>query len=152
MDSTLVTPPVTYNPNLLVTYKKIDPDRTVSYPVTKVVNLEYDLSRLRTLTVEQAVASDKIQKIIENLSEDKWYDSSVDKDEVLNELCEILDYNPVKTINFSGTVTFEGTIEIPIEDSDTFDLHSELEDNLTLDSYSGNVEINEYRLTNVYEE
>ena len=45
-----VEAPVHYNPNQLVTYKVIDldaTDQTISYPTTKVTELEWDLEQGR---------------------------------------------------------------------------------------------------------
>jgi hypothetical protein len=61
------------------------------------------------------------------------------------DLCEIIDYNPVKEIEFTATISFTGRIEIPMHEAEDFDLEQALED-AYVDINSGNVVIDNYEL------
>ncbi len=63
----------------------------------------------------------------------------------VTDLCEIIDYNPVKEIEFTATISFTGRIEIPMHEADDFDLEQALED-AYVDINSGNVVIDNYEL------
>ena len=56
------------------------------------------------------------------------YDNENDADEILRSLCEIIDYNPVKEIEFTATISFTGRIDVPRADYEDFDLESILQD------------------------
>ena len=73
------------------------------------------------------------------------YDNELDASEILTMLCHIIDYNPTKTVNFTATMTFSGSIEVPREEQDDFDLTQVLED-AYVDINNGNVIIDEYEL------
>ena len=142
------TMPETYNPNLLVTYKRIE-DGEASYQTDKVVQLEWTLEEARSETRRKNALQSKIDEITGYLDEDGWYNPNTELSDVLRELCRILDHNPTKTIEFSGTITFSGNIDVPLDESEDFDLFYHLQDNLTLDAYDGNIEINSYEVENV---
>ena len=63
----------------------------------------------------------------------------------VTDLCEIIDYNPVKEIEFTATISFTGRIEIPMHEAEDFDLEQALED-VYVDINSGNVVIDNYEL------
>jgi hypothetical protein len=63
----------------------------------------------------------------------------------VTDLCEIIDYNPVKEIEFTATISFTGRIEIPMHEAEDFDLEQALED-AYVDINSGNVVIDNYEL------
>lgn len=63
----------------------------------------------------------------------------------VTDLCEIIDYNPVKEIEFTATISFTGRIEIPMHEAEDFDLEQALED-AYVDINSGNVVIDSYEL------
>lgn len=94
----------------------------------------------------------KINKIIDNLTDEYWYSEGTDKEEVLAEVCEIVEHNPIKTFTFSGTITFEGSVDIPMDELEDFDLHYFLQDELSLDSHNGNLEINTFDVDHVRED
>ena len=135
--------PDTYNPNLLVTYKSIV-NGDVSYPNIKVVDLEYNLDSYRRLQDQLVISNGQIGQILNNLTTQGWYNPNVDKEDVLRDLCEILQHEPKQTITITGNLSFEVTYEIPLEDVEDFDARYFLQDNLTLDSYHGDVCIESY--------
>ena len=139
------TMPDTYNPNLLVTYKSII-NGDVSYPTIKVVDLEYHLDSYRRLQDQLAISNGQIGKILDNLDTNGWYNPNVEKEDVLRDLCEILGHEPKQTVMITGSISFEVSYEIPMEDVEDFDARYFLQDNLTLDSYHGDVCIESYEV------
>lgn len=73
------------------------------------------------------------------------YDNGNDAEEILETLCQIVDYNPTKTIEFTATIRFTGSIEVSREDQDGFDLTAALED-AYVDINNGDVVIDSYDL------
>jgi len=68
----------------------------------------------------------------------------------VTDLCEVIDYNPVKEIEFTATVRFTGRIEIPMHEVEDFDLEQALED-VYVDINNGNVVIDEYEIDSIDE-
>ena len=149
MENNTVEAPSHYNANQLVTYKVINGD-SVTYPTTKVNDLEWELEQYRRTTDRANDLQSTINKIIDNLTEDSWYNPNTEKDEVLQELCDILGHSPVKTIEFSGSISISGSIEIPLNEAEDFDIESFLTDELSVSSYRGDIEI-DWELDSVYE-
>ena len=141
----------TYNPNLLVTYKKIENYET-KYENIKVVDLEYELDTHRRQTKQLNDLRSQVNQIIDNLTEDYWYNPNTDKETVLSELCEILGHSPKKTIRFSGRLSFSGELEIDLADAEDFDLQYHLQDELSLDSHHGDIEIDSWDIDHVSED
>ena len=86
------------------------------------------------------------------MTDEGWYNPNTEASEILSELERILDFNPVKQIEFTGTIRFSGTIEVPLNEAEDFDLFYHMQDNLTLDSYDGNTSIDSYEVENVDQE
>ena len=148
METTETVVPIHYNPNQLVTYKVIDldaPDQTISYPTEKVTQIEYALEQARRTTESRNNLQSQINKIIDNLTEDYWYNPNTDKETVLSDICEILGYTPKKTISFTATMNFTGSIEIDLSDAEDFDLEEVLAE-AYVDINNGDVEIDGYEL------
>lgn len=135
---TTSTAPYTYDANTLVTYKSIN-NGEVSYPTLKVNELEIHLDSYRRLQDQLAISNGQISKILDNLSADGWYNPNYEKSEVLNDLCEILGHEPKQTVRITGTIVFEVDYDIPLDEVEDFDSHYFLQDNLSLDSYNGDV-------------
>jgi len=134
---------VPYNPNLLVTYKAIAgtyaaPEEP-TYLTSKVTELEWDLHSSRAkedlLRNLQGTVSQLEDSIVE------WYDPNYSKEDVLVALCELFGINPVKEIEVQGTVSFSGTISVPIADLADFDL-SNVTIDVDLSSYDYDADLN----------
>ena len=138
--------PEHYNPNQLVTYKKIDSNGT-TYPTDKVNQIEYALHIAREDRIRMNDLQSTINRIIDNMTDDYWYNPNTEKETILDDLCEILNHNPVKTIDFEAEMHFSGTIEIPLSDYQDFDLDEILAE-AYVDINNGNVSIDNYELSN----
>jgi hypothetical protein len=134
---------VPYNPNLLVTYKAIAgtyaaPEEP-TYLTSKVTELEWDLHSSRAkedlLRNLQGTVSQLEDSIVE------WYDPNYSKEEVLVALCELFGINPVKEIEVQGTVSFSGTISVPMSEIADFDL-SNVTIDVDLSSYEYDADLN----------
>lgn len=138
------TAPYSYDANTLVTYKSIDNKGEVTYPTLKVNELEIHLDSYRRLQDQLAISNGQISKILDNLTAEGWYNPSVDKEDVLRDLCEILGHEAKQSITISGSLSFEVSYEIPLDEVEDFDARYFLQDNLTLDSYHGDVSIDSW--------
>lgn len=78
------------------------------------------------------------------------YDGDEDASFILESLCEIIDYSPVKTIQFEGVIHFSGSMDVHRSELDSFDLTSALED-VYVDINNGDVVIDNYELYSVEE-
>ncbi len=134
---------VPYNPNLLVTYKAIAgtyaaPEEP-TYLTSKVTELEWNLHSVRAkedlLRNLQGTVSQLEDSIVE------WYDPNYSKEDVLVALCELFGINPVKEIEVQGTVSFSGTISVPMSEIADFDL-SNVSIDVELSSYDYEADLN----------
>jgi len=144
-----VTIPAEYNANILVTYKDIV-DGVATFPTIKVNDLEWKLERIKRLEDELSRSNGTIRKIMDNLTEESWFNPNTEKEEILNDLCAILDYEPKKEIQFEGTIYFSGRIDVPLAEYEDFDIDDYVSD-ITVDCYNGNVVIDEYHTEEVRE-
>ena len=174
------TAPYTYNPNALVTVKKIV-DGEATYESIKVVDLEgmlfvdqvidvieshtdgthtkhmmkrrdiMEMFRLRGFDKARLESQEKqIGNILDNLTTDAWFNPNTEKEEILSDLCDILDYQPKKEIQFEGTIYFSGRIDVPLADFEDFDLDDMLSE-LSVDVYNGDIIIDEFHTEDVRE-
>ena len=122
---------VPYNPNLLVTYKAIPETyaapESPTFMTDKVTQIEWELHNGRINSNIAAERRGDIEWLEEQIVE--WYDPNYDKEDVLKALAEHFKLNPVKEMSVYGTVTFSGTINIPISEIEDFDLS-----NVTIDA------------------
>jgi hypothetical protein len=126
---------VPYNPHLLVTYKAMPNEygrEDATYLTSKVTDLEWDLHNGRT----SKNSLQNLQSTINTLEDQivEWFGSEYSKEDVLTAICEHFGINPVKEIEIEGTVTFSGTISVPMSDLADFDIN-----NVTID-----VDLNSY--------
>ncbi len=147
-ETSTVTVPDTYNPNLLVTYKVIRGYSDAEYATDKVVNLEWELHNGRERQKQNGLLNSQIDSVKEIIAE--AYADSQDQD-TLRAIAEALQIEITKTIEFTATVEVTGTIDIDLLSEWGGDFDSEIEENLYVESQAGNIEINEQYVTNVRE-
>jgi len=147
---TTITIAETYNPNLLVTYKKIE-DGEVSYPTDKVVDIEYALDQSRrnyNSLVEKQNAWYKKESQLRTLLEEVFADSS-DQD-TLEQIADIFDVPLTKEIEVTAWVRIDMTIEVGLVDGDP-DLEDLVRNNITIDSFGSEISVNDYDVERVEE-
>jgi hypothetical protein len=144
-----VTPavPNEYNSNLLVTYKKIagtyaQPEAP-EYITQKVVDLEWALEQGRRADDNYNGLRLKVNELEELLVE--LYNPNYTKEEALQQIAELFGFELSKTVTVTGTINFEVTVQVPLDEVDNFDAHYKLGDELTLTSY-GDVEVNDWSI------
>ena len=137
------TVPETYNPNSLTTYKSIN-NGEATYPSIKTVDLEYQLHENQLLSTRLNNLQVQVNSIIDNLNADGWYNPNYEKVEVLNDLCEILGHEPKQTVRITATIQVEVDYEIPLDEVEDFDARYFLSDNLSIDSWHGDVSVDSW--------
>lgn len=138
----------TYDANVLVTYKDIV-DGVATYQTLKVNELEWKLERIKRLEQQLEISNGQIRQILDNLSADGWYNPNYEKAEVLNDLCEILGHEPKQEIRITGTINFEVRYDCPLDEIEDFDARYFMQDNLSLDSFHGDIVIDTYDVDDV---
>ena len=147
MEQTLSTP---YNPNLLVTYKKIagtyaNPEAP-EYITEKVVDLEWTLEHLRQSRKSLNTLENKLVQVQDIILE--AYQDSLDQ-ETLAQIADVLGIELTKEIAWSATVEVSGTIQVSLLED--YDLESMITDELDVSANGGDIEIGDYEVTNVRE-
>ena len=74
---------------------------------------------------------------------------NVDKEDILSQLCEILNHEPKQSVRITATVNVEVDYEIPLEEVEDFDARYFLQDNLSIDSWHGDVNVDSFDVTDV---
>jgi hypothetical protein len=147
---TIYTIAETYNPNLLVTYKKIE-DGEVSYPTDKVVDIEYALDQSRrnykNLT-DQQNAWFKKESQLRTLLDECYADS--DDQQTLAQIAEIFDVPLTKEIEVTAYIRISATIEVDMADGD-YDLEDLVRNQITIDAYGSELNISDYEVERVEE-
>ncbi len=142
--------PQSYNPNLLVTYKKID-NNEVSYPTEKVTDIEWALDQSRrnykNLTEKQNSWYSK-ESQLRTLIEDAYADS--EDQETLASIAEIFDIALTKEIEYTAWVRVDMTVEVELG-GDVDAIEDFISQNLTVDSYDGLIQVNGYDVDRVEE-
>jgi len=122
---------VSYNPNLLVTYKYVPETyaapESPTFMTDKVTEIEWALHKGRTHAAVAAERRADIAWLEDQIPE--WYDPNYDKEDVLKALAEHFAINPMKEMSVYGTITFSGTIQVPLDEIENFDLS-----NVTIDA------------------
>lgn len=128
--------PEHYNPHQLVTYKVIDGE-TVTFPTSKVTDVEYALERGRAADKQLAALRLKVSDLEDRLA--GWIENEEDASTIVSEICEIFAFNPTKEIEFEASVRVTGTIDVPLASIADFDIN---DIDLTVDatSWSHNID------------
>lgn len=139
-----------YNPHAFIAVRRIDSttgDNT--YPIYKATDIEEVLNRVNLLEQRIAHQEKQIGQIIDNLTMDSWYAETIDKDEVLRDLCTILDHEPKQELEWSITVTVSGRTEVDLAEVNDFDIRYHLQDELSIDSNDFNTVVESWDISDV---
>ena len=142
-----------YNPNVLVTYKKIPgtyaAPESVEYVTDKVTSIEWDLHNGRQYHKTAESLKNKIDAVKDIILE--AYEDSEDKD-TLRAIAEALDIELVKEVQFTASIEVSGTYTYDImSDYSEYDLDTVVTDSLFADSNDGNIQIDDTEVCNVRE-
>ena len=143
---------------LPITKKKEDPMETMtdSFMQTKIIELEDIISRQNSaLTTHQNCdywksENGRIQGQIIELINDA-YTEDIDATNIVESLCEIIDYEPKKEIEFTATIRFNGRIDVPLIDLNDFNLMDALSD-AYVDINNGDIVIDDYDIEEAEEQ
>jgi hypothetical protein len=144
-----------YNPHALVTLKKIINTESGDaqfelYKTTELEGVLDDLRRRDNRISQRIEAQEKqIGQIIDNLSAEGWYSDSVDKEDVLKDLCSILDHNPQQEMSWTVTLTVSGTTLVNLDEVNDFDIRYHLNDELSVDSNDFNSKVDSWDIYDV---
>ena len=144
-----------YNPHALVTLKKIINTESgdAQFELYKTTELEGVLNDYRSrenyLSRHLEASNKQLGQIIENLSAEGWYSDSVDKEDVLRDLCSILDHNPQQEMSWSATITISGTTLVNLDEVNDFDIRYHLNDELSIDSNDFNTKVDSWDIDDV---
>ena len=126
---------------------------TDSFMQTKIIELEEIISRQNSaLTTHENCdywksENGRVQGQLIELINDS-YENDSDSEDILKSICEIIDYEPKKEVNFTATITVTGRMDVPLGE-DVYDLLNGIE--FSVDAYDGDVIIDDYS-TNEIEE
>jgi len=141
----LLTP---YQPDMLVTYKKISGYSDTEFLTDKVRNIEWELHNARTNSKIASALTNRIS-LVKDIIVEAYSDS--DDQETLRSIAEALEIELTRDVEWSATIEVSGVIQLDLlADSDT-DIESEIYDNLYVESQHGNIEITDTEVTNVRE-
>jgi hypothetical protein len=134
---------VPYNPNLLVTYKAIPntyaAPESPTFMTDKVTEIEWALHQGRNDAVTAAEHRSDVSWLEDQIIE--WYDPNYSKEDVLQALIDHFKINPTKQFEVQGTVSFSGTINVPVSELDGFDV-SDVTIDVDLSSYEYDADLN----------
>jgi len=144
-----------YNPHALVTLKRITNTESGDgqfelYKTTELEGVLDDYRRRENLLSQHLEASNRqLGQIIDNLTAEGWYSDTVDKDDVLRDLCSILDHNPQQEMSWSATITISGTTLVNLDEVNDFDIRYHLNDELSIDSNDFNTKVDSWDIDDV---
>ena len=134
---------VPYNPNLLVTYKAIPntyaAPESPTFMTDKVTEIEWALHQGRNDAVTAAEHRSDVSWLEDQIAE--WFDPNYSKEDVLQALIDHFKINPTKQFEVQGTVSFSGTINVPVSELDGFDV-SDVTIDVDLSSYEYDADLN----------
>lgn len=120
-------------------------DLTYGNQITELQNKNSALQdRIKNLEDWLSRSQGTISKILEYLTAQGWYNPNTDKEDILRDLCEILDHEPKQEITIKGTLTFELRYDCPLDEVEDFDARYFAQDTLTLDAYNGDVIVDSF--------
>lgn len=95
---------------------------------------------------ENGRVQSQIIDVIDEIYAGNW----TDEEDIANSLCQIIDYTPVKTVEFTATIRFNGRIDVPMSELSDFNLSDALAD-AYVDIHNGDVVIDEYDIEDAEE-
>lgn len=138
----------TYNPNLLITYKTIV-NGNVEFVTDKVSDIEWSLKNAREDRKANEAMANRTN-LLENMLSSYCQDNSDADMELITEIAEIFNIRLTKDITFTATINVSGTMTVDL--TDETDLETMLTENLSVDAYSGDIEISNYSVDEVSED
>ena len=142
---TLTEPAHTYNPNALVTYKKIV-DGQAEFVTIKTTELDWAMNRARQ--DEKQVLNDYEKAVaLEDIIKENYLESG-DQGTLL-QIAELFHIALTKDVEFVATIEISGTVTVDLTDEDA--LQTLLENSINVSSYDGDLDVSDYVLIN-YEE
>ena len=145
MLDTPLSPAETYNPNALVTYKKIV-DGQAEYVTVKVTELDWAMERSRQ-DAKLNMANYEKELALEEIIKENYLESG-DQGTLL-QIAELFNISLTKDVEFVATIEISGTVTVDLTDEDA--LQNLLENNINVSSYDGDLDVSDYILVN-YEE
>jgi predicted RNase H-like nuclease (RuvC/YqgF family) len=125
-------------------------DEQVNALQTRITNLELMIEsyqrQLSSSSERYNELLSQINRIIDNMTYDYWYNPNTDSETILSDLCDILNHEPKREVSFAAVMHFNGRIDVPLSDWDTFDLTEYLSETY-VDINNGDVVIDDYELT-----
>jgi len=141
-----------YNPNLLVTYKKVAgtyaAPESPEYITDKVTNIEWALDQARKSNDINVAYNNKVNKL-ENVIISYAQDADEEMIELIKEIANIFDIELTKEIEIYGTMSFTATITVPL--TEEYDLESIASEELQVTSWGGNTDVTDYSVDDVRE-
>jgi len=145
MIDTPLSPAETYNPNALVTYKKIV-NGQAEYVTLKVTELDWAMNRAKQ--DEKQVLNDYEKQVaLEEIIKENYVDSA--DQSTLLQIAELFHIALTKDVEFVATIEIAGTVTVDLTDEDA--LQTLLENSINVSSYDGDLDVSDYVLIN-YEE
>jgi len=142
---TLTNPADIYNPNALVTYKKIV-NGQAEYVTIKTVELDWDMNRARQ-DAKQVLNDYEKAVALEDIIKENYLESG-DQGTLLK-IAELFNISLTKDVEFVATIEISGTVTVDLTDEDA--LQTLLENSINVSSYDGDLDVSDYVLVN-YEE
>jgi len=124
-----------YNPHAFIAVRRINSEtQENTFPIYKATDIENVLNRMNLIQQRIEAQEKQIGQVIDNLTIDKWFSDSVEKEEVLRDLCVIFDHEPKQEMSWTVTITVSGRTEVDITEVNDFDIRYHLADGLSVDS------------------
>jgi hypothetical protein len=122
-------------------------DGTVNYTESEVMRF---IERVKELDAYKQTAIDNRHKVRDFFSEIEWSDgeATISKSDV-NELLESIGANKLTT-RYTATYTVTGTFSVDADDAD--DAESIFTDNVSIDFYDGDIDVNQIEVHDVEED
>ena len=145
METLAETPAHTYNPNALVTYKKIV-NGQAEYVTVKTTELDWAMERARQ-DAKQVLNDYEKAVALEDIIKENYLESG-DQGTLL-QIAELFNISLTKDVEFVATIEISGTVTVDLTDEDA--LQTLLENSINVSSYDGDLDVSDYVLVN-YEE